>query len=168
MDIPTHIFFLTLVDPIMGRVSSANWTVRMIFIGHQIFVFIDKAIKLWGKLPGLNPTAGHLCGPNRAVVLNRQQDSLFGSSFPAFMFYPSFMSGFAASVFSSNSTIPLSAGTILFPGSIISRIAWPTFQMLFWEMHPHLANKTEDKDLKRLRTNPDTVWALNEFVNIFR
>jgi hypothetical protein len=50
MDIPTGIFFLTVVDPIMGSVLSANGLIRMIFIGHQMRLFIDKAIKLWGKL----------------------------------------------------------------------------------------------------------------------
>jgi hypothetical protein len=45
MDIPTGIFFLTVVDPIMRGILSARKLIRMIFIGHQMRFFIDKAIK---------------------------------------------------------------------------------------------------------------------------
>ena len=96
MDIATGIFFLTVVDPIMGCVLSANGLIRMIFIGHQMRLFIDKAIKLWGKL--CNLITGHRCGPNRAVALHGNQHSLLGSSFTALMFNPFFVTGFVTEV----------------------------------------------------------------------
>ena len=97
MDFPAGIFFLTVVDPVMGRVLSANGLIRMIFISHQMRLLIDKAIKLWGKL--CNLITGHRCGPNRAVAFHRHQHSLFGSPFTAFMFNAFFVTGFATDIF---------------------------------------------------------------------
>ena len=80
---PRTLFFLTLVDPIMGSILSANALIRMIFIGHQMRFYIDKAIKRWGQLCDF--IAGHRCGPNLAVVFHRHQRSLFSTSFTAFI-----------------------------------------------------------------------------------
>jgi len=129
MDIPTGIFFLTVVDPIMGSVLSANGLIRMIFIGHQMRLFIDKAVKLWGKLCDL--IAGHGCGPNRTVALHRHQHSLFGGSFTAFVFNPFLISGFASNVFFIQFDNTAKCRHDLISGSIISRIACPTFQAFF-------------------------------------
>jgi len=97
MDISMGIFILTMVCPIMGSVLSANGLIRTIFISHQMNLLIDKVIKLRAKLGNLITV--HKLSQILAVTFHRNQHSMFGSPFTAFMFSVFFITGFATNIF---------------------------------------------------------------------
>ncbi len=97
MNIASSVLFFAVVNPIMGGKLVANGTIRMVFISHQMRIFIDKSVHLRKKLGDL--ITGHRRGPNRAVAFNRHQYSLFVGAFAPFVGNPFFITRFAANVF---------------------------------------------------------------------
>jgi len=97
MNIAASVLFFAVVNPIMGGKLVTNRSIRMVFIGHYMRIFIDKSVHLRKKLRDL--ITGHRRGPNRAVAFNRHQYSLFVGAFAAFVGNPFFITRFAANVF---------------------------------------------------------------------
>ncbi len=129
VNITARIFFSTVVHRGVPRKVFSNLQVSLVFICHQVCLFLSKTLHPWAKLCDavtVNQRRAH-----RTLTLYSYQYRLFFCALATFVCNAFFKAGLPPKYFSSSSTMPCKGGWLSAPGSISSRMAWPIFQAVF-------------------------------------
>lgn len=95
--IGSTILLVAVINPLMAGIGFANQLIGSIFIGHQPRFLINPAINMGKQM--LDAIAIHWNSPDRTVMLNGNQHSLFRVSLSTFLNHTGIITGFAPNIF---------------------------------------------------------------------